>query len=477
MLMKALLLPIWRLVCLLVLLGPALALPAMAEGRKLALVVGNQAYQHVPGLQTPVADAQGMATALRGLGFEVTVLTDVGTEVFNAVLDTFAGQAASADTVLFYYSGHAFQMDGVNHLVPVSAKLAEASAIGAETWTLNAIAGKLKSDKGQLLIFLDACRDNPLPEGTAGDNSKGLAQFDGGAGTFVSFATAPGQLAWDKEEGKANSPYTAALLSHIAKPAQSLSDLMIAVRNDVEKATNGKQTPWELSSLRSQFFFAPVEVIATEQPVTAEAVADAPALPEFDVVEAESQVLPDETQLAAAAIRLLPVSSETRSLSVLNGVPVLDPTVITGKEAQSVEIPPAAELPRAVQAELTRIGCYAMKVDGQWGNGSRNAMRTYYEAKKLPEGEVEPTEAVFVALKAEPEKTCAEPAAVVSKKSEPVKKATTKKSSGGTKKETTKQASTTKKKTDYGTKKKETAPAKSGGVKCKFVIVAIVCGP
>ena len=129
-----------------------------------------------------------------------------------------------------------------------------------------------------------------------------------------------------------------------------------------------------------------------------------------------------------------------------------------------------------MQAELTRIGCYAMKVDGQWGNGSRNAMRTYYEAKKLPEGEVEPTEAVFLALKAEPEKTCAEPAAVAVKKAEPEKKkATTKKSSGGTKKESTKKASTTKKKSDYGTKKKEPAPAKKGGMNCKFVVVAIIC--
>lgn len=469
MFMKPLLAHLFRLICLLLVLAPSLANPAGAEGRKLALVVGNQNYQHVPGLQTPVEDAQAMSSALRDLGFEVTVLTDVGTEVFNAVLDTFAGQAAGADTVLFYYSGHAFQMDGVNHLVPVSARLTDAASIAAETWTLNTIASKLKSPKGQLLIFLDACRDNPLPEGAAGDNSKGLAQFDGGAGTFVSFATAPGQLAWDKEEGKENSPYTAAILSHIATPAQSLSDLMIAVRNDVEKATAGKQTPWELSSLRSQFFFIPATVITAE-------AADVPALPEFDVVEADSQVLPDETQLAAADVAT-DQNSETRSLAVLNGVPVLGAGTV-GNPSAAVAIPPAAELPRAIQAELERINCYAMRVDGQWGNGSRNAMRTYYKAKSLPEGEVEPTEAVYLALKAEPEKTCAEPAAVAAKKA-PAEKAT-KKSGTTTKKQSTKKAAATKKKGDYGTKKKAAAapaPAQKGGVKCKFVVVAIICGP
>lgn len=466
MLMKSLFRALLRIICLILIILPVMAQTAGAEGRRLALVVGNQDYQHVPGLVTPVDDAQGMSRALRDLGFEVTVLTDVGTEVFNAVLETFAGQATEEDTVLFYYSGHAFQMDGVNHLVPVSAKLADVASIASETWTLNEIAGKLKNGKGQLLIFLDACRDNPLPAGAAGDNSKGLAQFDGGAGTFVSFATAPGQLAWDKEEGKENSPYTAAILAHIATPAQSLSDLMIAVRNDVETATSGKQTPWELSSLRSQFFFLPASVDAPDL-----AAEDVPALPDFDVVEADSQVLPDENQLAAAAVRLTALNSATRSLSVLNGVPVLDPSVITGKTADlpAIVIPPTAELPRAIQTEMTRIGCYAMSVDGDWGNGSRNAMRTYYKAKNLPEGEVEPTEAVFLALAAEPEKTCPEPAAVVAKKAPAQSKAT--------KKQTTKKAATTTKKKSYsGTKQKAApAPAKKGGVNCKFLLVAIVC--
>lgn len=99
------------------------AVRAEAEGRKLALVVGNEAYESLPGLATPAADAQDMARALRDLGFEVTLLTDVGPEVFQAVLGTFSKQAETAETVLFYYSGHAFQKDGVNHLVPISARL------------------------------------------------------------------------------------------------------------------------------------------------------------------------------------------------------------------------------------------------------------------------------------------------------------------------------------------------------------------
>lgn len=405
---------------------------AEAQERRMALVVGNAAYETLPDLETPVADAQGVATALRDLGFEVTVLTDVGAPVFQAVLTTFASEAKSADAVLFYYAGHAFQKDGVNHLVPIAARLDDPARLAEETWTLDSIAAALKNDKSQLLIFLDACRDNPLPA-SAGAESAGLAQFDGGAGSFVSFATAPGQLAWDQTGGSANSPYTAALLRHIGTAGQSLSDLTIAVRNDVEAATQGKQTPWEQSSLRSQFFFAP------------EAAPAGPDLPEFDLVDEGSAVVVEDTQIASADS-----ASETRSVATDPGADLV--------------IPAAADLPRGIQEQLTRIGCYAMRVDGDWGNGSRNAMRQYYKAKGVEPGEVEPTEAVFRALAAEPEKTCTEPAAVVTKKADPAPKSTSKKSS-------TKKSSGT-------TTKKKSAPAptkKKSGVDCKFIGIAVIC--
>lgn len=442
------------------------ALPALSEGKKLALVVGNAAYEHAPSLATPVADAQAMAASLRGLGFEVTVLTDVGTAVFQAVLTTFADQAKGADTVLFYYAGHAFQMEGVNHLVPISARLDDPAALEAETWTLDAVAAALKRDAGQLLIFMDACRDNPLPQSlrAAGSTSAGLAQFDGGAGTFVSFATAPGQVAWDSAGGGANSPYTAALLSRLDAPGQSLSDLMIAVRNDVFDATGGKQTPWEQSSLRAQFFFNPGGIAPAADPA-------AEALPDFDLVDAGSEVVAGDILLAAALpaadasgkLRLQPLTSETRSLAVLNGVPVEGGNRLTAQDAASpgVTVPPAAELPRAVQAELKRIGCYGMAVDGDWGNGSRNAMRQYYKAKGSAEGEVEPTEAVFLALSAEPEKTCAEAAPVAVKKAPAAQKPATKK-----KQTTTKQTTS---------QPKQAAPAKKKGVECKFIGIAVIC--
>lgn len=415
-----------------------LPVAAEAAGRKLALVVGNQAYTQLPGLNTSVEDAQGVSNVLRNLGFEVTLLTDVGPAVFQAVLGTFTAQVDEADTVLFFYAGHAFQKDGVNHLVPVNARLADAKALDTETWRLDDIAKALKGKTNQLLLFVDACRDNPLPEAVrSAAEAGGLAQFDGGADTYVAFATAPGQVAWDKTEGALNSPFTTALLAHIAKPGQNVSDLMIAVRNDVETATGGKQTPWEQSSLREQFFFvAPLaEIVVAEE-----------VLPAFEVVADQSTALAPPGGIAVIGQgvgddQLASLESDTRSLNAA--------------------LP--ENLALAVQTELDRIGCYGMRVDGDWGNGSRRAMTAYYEAKKVAPGELEPTEAVYRTLLAEPEKTCEKAAVAVKSTTKTTPKATTKKS-------TTKKAAAT------TTKKK---PAVAAPVKkkptCKFMVIAVVC--
>ncbi len=427
--------------CLFGILALAL-LPAAAEaaGRKLALVVGNQAYTVLPGLNTPVEDAQGVSNALRNLGFEVTLLTDVGPAVFQAVLGTFAAQVDEADTVLFFYAGHAFQKDGVNHLVPVNARLADAKALDTETWRLDDIAKALKGKTNQLLLFVDACRDNPLPEAVRGAaEAGGLAQFDGGAGTFVAFATAPGQIAWDKTEGSVNSPFTAALLTHIAKPGQNISDLMIAVRNDVEAVTGGKQTPWEQSSLREQFFFVPpAEVVPVAEDV----------LPAFEVVADQSTAL-----------------APPGGIAVIGQGVGDDKLALLDSDTRSLNAPLPENLALGVQTELDRIGCYGMRVDGDWGNGSRRAMTAYYDAKKLPPGEMEPTEAVYRALLAEPEKTCDKPAVAVKSATKTTPKATTKKS-------TTKKAAAT------ATKKKPAAVAPAPVKKkptCKFMVIAVVC--
>ena len=432
-------LPLLLLRCLAVALALA-GLPVHAGEGRVALVIGNEAYENAPPLSTPVHDAQDMARALRDLGFEVTVLTDASPDVFKAVLGAFAAKAAGAETALFYYSGHAFQQGGVNRLVPVTARLDDPAKLAQETVALDEIAAAIRPKDGQLLLFLDACRTNPLPDAP---QEAGLAQYDAGTGSFVAFATAPGQVAWDKAADGANSPFTGALLTHIATPGQSLSDLMIQVRNEVSDQTGGKQIPWEQSSLRSQFRFVPEAEPATE------------AAPSFDTVAEADTVLLDDTVAEPDTTQLAALSSETRSLATV-------PPDVPGADVVLPE-----NLAEGVQQELKRVGCHTGKVDGDWGAGSRRSLGRYFEAVKSDSAETEPTAEVYVALTKAVENTC-KPEPVVAKPA--------------TKKAATKKAATQKSGTQKATTQKQ-APAKSApaaapekkGPRCKFLVVAVVC--
>lgn len=239
--------------------------PAFAE--RLALVVGNANYETAPDLANPTNDATAIGDALTRLGFKVTLLTDAGGKSLWQELDKFIAEAETAESAVFFYSGHAFQMSGVNYLVPVTAKLDSREAAKEESWSLDGIIARLQSRSRQTLIFLDACRNDPLPAGVRGSGAAtdGLARVQTGVGTFVAFSTAPGSVTIDGVSGAANSPFTTALLKHIETDGISISDMMIEVRNDVENATLRKQVPWDQSSLSEQFYFVPpIEVSKQE---------------------------------------------------------------------------------------------------------------------------------------------------------------------------------------------------------------------
>ncbi len=229
---------------------------SQAEARRLALVVGNAAYSGAPVLKNAVRDAQDVAATLERLGFEVTLLTDVGVADFWDRVDAFAKDAETAESTLFFYSGHAFQMNGANYLLPVDAALTSREAIRAQTWSLDGIIARLQSRQRQTLIFLDACRNDPLPAAVRGSAAAdGLARLQTGVGTFVAFATEPGAVTYDGAGDAPNSPFTTALLKNIETPGLSVSDMMIKVRTEVEETTLRRQIPWDQSSLREQFYF------------------------------------------------------------------------------------------------------------------------------------------------------------------------------------------------------------------------------
>ena len=244
-----------------------LSAPAITYADRLALVLGNGDYTSAPHLANSVNDATAVADALKRLGFTVTLMTDAGGESLWTEMDKFVASADKAESVVFYYSGHAFQMNGVNYLVPVSAKLDSREGAKKEAWALDGIIARLQSRNRQTLLFLDACRNDPLPSSVRGSGAAagGLARVQAGVGTFVAFSTAPGDITVDGVAEAKHSPFTSALLAHLEEPGISISDMMIEVRNDVENATLRKQVPWDQSSLREQFYFVPQADVAKQE--------------------------------------------------------------------------------------------------------------------------------------------------------------------------------------------------------------------
>lgn len=234
------------------------AVPAWAESR-LALVIGQSAYKSVPALPNPANDARAVSQMLTDAGFAVTSASDLSQDEMRARISDFAGQVAAkgADTVaLVFYAGHGLQIDGENYLVPVDVDPKREADIPIQAVRLNDILNTLTLVPSRMrIVLLDACRNNPFPElsKTAGH---GLAIIDakvGAPGTFVSFSTSPGAEA---EDGSGtNSPYTTALLASAKEPGLPIEDTFKRVRLAVNKATDGRQTPWDSSSLTDDFRF------------------------------------------------------------------------------------------------------------------------------------------------------------------------------------------------------------------------------
>jgi hypothetical protein len=249
----------------------ALAPAAHAETR-VALVIGNSAYRNTPALPNPRNDAAAMAEALTKLGFAVQSGYDLDRTATEKALRAFAETLGDADVALFYYAGHGLQVDTKNYLVPIDARLADENDLAFEAIDLALVLSLMERRPRTNLVFLDACRDNPLAQNLARSMgaarsiavSRGLAIAESGIGTLLVYATQPGNVALDG--GGAHSPFTQGLLDYIATPEIEVRQMLTRVRSEVLQTTGGKQVPWDHSSLTGDFFFVPRGLAAAPQP-------------------------------------------------------------------------------------------------------------------------------------------------------------------------------------------------------------------
>ena len=246
---------------------------ALAAGR-VALVVGNSTYSHIARLPNPENDAADMASALRRLGFDVTTAQDADRASLNEALRVFTRESVGADMALVFYAGHGLEMDGVNYLVPVDARLERDTDVRSKTGALDDVLAATAGASLRMVI-LDACRNNPLAPsmqrtvarrsvsgGSFGDLNEDLL----GDETLAAYAAA-GTTAADGR-GR-NSPYTSALLAYLEEPLE-LSALFRRVRGRVLESTDGQQRQHEYGSLLREHYLsrvpgpAPVAVAAAD---------------------------------------------------------------------------------------------------------------------------------------------------------------------------------------------------------------------
>jgi formylglycine-generating enzyme required for sulfatase activity/uncharacterized caspase-like protein len=423
--------------CFLAVFGFVWAIAAGAQGavepndsasteRRVALVIGNGAYGPTIGpLNNPANDARDMAAALQAVGFEVTLKLDVDRDQMRRALIDFGRSLRAGGVGLFYFSGHAIQLDGSNYMLPLGAQVYDADLVEVETVELNDVLARMGGADNRLnIVILDACRNNPF-KGIFRAPTRGLAQTLAPTGTFIAYAAAPAAVARDGTPGSRNSPYTEALLRAMQEPGLRLEDVFKRVRREVLATTNGSQTPWTGSSITGDFYFRlpePTQASPPEPPATA-TTGPAPDLVFWKAIEDSRNRADFETflevhpgsALALLARRRLDDLQRPSQTAALPPQAALPPPA--APEAEAVAPVPATPDPimieadiglrrssiEDVQAGLTALGFNTGGVDGILGPKSRRAIADWQQGKgEQPTGYLTPNQYRDLLAEAEP---------------------------------------------------------------------------
>jgi hypothetical protein len=264
--------------------------------QRVALVIGNSHYQNVTQLPNPANDAKAVAELLNSAGFEVIAATDLDHNQMIQVIQDFSAKIAGhgQNTVaMIYYAGHGVQVAGENYLVPVDARISsEPDLVNGSVRLVDVMATLETIPSRMRIVVLDACRNNPFP--ALSDAGRGLAIVDAPNGSIVGYSTAPGTQALDGNGD--HSPYTQAFLREAHEKNLPIEQLFKRVRLDVNNTTDGQQTPWESSSLTSDFyFFGDTAVAATRPPMQMKPTFVASDLPSRAVRQAYDYVLTENS--------------------------------------------------------------------------------------------------------------------------------------------------------------------------------------
>src|SRR5712672_2872643 len=382
---------------------------AAKADRRVAFVVGNGAYKNVAQLPNPPIDAKAMAGVLRNVGFDVVEGTNLTRDKMTEKLLDFGKKAQGADVAVFFYAGHGIAISGTNYLLPIDADIkSEMDVKLGAAINIDLTLDQTMSDAKVKLVFLDACRDNPFAAKIKSNSAtrsvsvqSGLAEMKSGEGTLIAFATGPGQTALDGKEG-ANSPFTRALIAHIATPGVEIQQAMTEVRAQVNEETNKGQLPWGHTNLIGAVYLNPSAAPAASAAAPAVTGSTAVAYTssgsdvelEFWRSVKESNK-PEELNayltnypngkfksLALARIASLESGPSTATRNLTSGI---DPATFTEESSQTTEDQIGLDKGqrRDVQRRLTGLG-FDTKVTGKFDDETRVVVKRWQAARGYP---------------------------------------------------------------------------------------------
>jgi uncharacterized caspase-like protein len=282
----------------------ALATTHANAERRVALVIGNSSYKHAGVLENAAGDAGAIAELLRKINFDVTEGTDLGREALVSHLQTFAQKAEGADAALLFYAGHAIAVAGKNHLVPVDAAIRSEIDLKLATLDVDQLVDQTMLDAKVKILLLDISRANPFPSGKQSrPAAAGLPDTRMPSNSITLFATLPGGIAIDGKPGE-RSPFTSALLDHIAAPGVAIRQALLKVLAEVQAATDRKQIPWLHTNMEADFYMNPLPDAQKQGNASAPGNTTAAA--------------PLETNNAETEIELWRLARESRDAKALN---------------------------------------------------------------------------------------------------------------------------------------------------------------
>jgi uncharacterized caspase-like protein len=283
-LIQAALVAAWAMAAIALAASPSSAAVEPTD-KRVALVIGNGAYQNAVRLDNAVFDARAVADSFRKLGFQVVDGYDLDIDQMRSKVSEFSAALADSKSAVIYYAGHGISVDEENYLIPTDIVLKSPTDLDLNAISVSLLLKQMKRDDRVNVVILDACRDNPFAASLARAKTRalvverGLTRIDGdlARGTLIAFASDPKSTALDGPTGE-HSPFTQAFLAHLFDPGVTIDTVMSRVRNDVWEKTGHHQLPWVNTSLIGEYELnpAPAAGSAADNAKPSETLAEPP---------------------------------------------------------------------------------------------------------------------------------------------------------------------------------------------------------